>query len=141
MKCALNLIADYVLESDLIAVPNHFNMHNLKNNLLKLMIFETTFFDKCNIARFEWLILFLNLSPLKLLNKVWFETDLSKGARPSLLSSLLKKVLLNLDFFKLMRKNLLMENVHGRILKLGQWDLTLRRFLIRVDVLLALSCN
>ena len=74
-------------------------MHYLKDNLLKLVRFEASFFDKSNITRLERLILFLDLSPFKLLNKVGFETYLSESPRTGFLSSLLKKVLLDLDFF------------------------------------------
>ncbi len=73
-------------------------MHYLKDNLLKLVRFEASFFDKSNITRLERLILFLDLSPFKLLNKVGLETYLSESTRPGFLSSLLKKVLLDLDF-------------------------------------------
>jgi hypothetical protein len=90
-------------------------MHDFKDNLLKLVSFEATLFDKSNIARFEGLILFLDLNPFKLFNKVGLETYLAESTRPGFLSSLLKKVLLDLDFLKLVRENLLMENVDRRV--------------------------
>jgi hypothetical protein len=115
MKCSLNLIPNYIFECDLVTIANHLNMHDLKYNLLKLVSFEASLLDKCNIAWLERLILFLYLNPFKLLNEVGLETYLSESAWPSFLSSLLKKELLDLDFLKLVRENLLVENMHWGI--------------------------
>ncbi len=98
MKSCLNLIPNYIFECDLVAIANHLHMHYLKDNLLKLVSFEASLFDKRNIARFERLILFLDLDPFKLLNKVGLKTNLSESTRPGFFSSFLKKILLDLDF-------------------------------------------
>jgi hypothetical protein len=50
VKGCLDLIPNYVLESHLVAVANHLNMHNLKDNLFKLMSLKASFFDESNVA-------------------------------------------------------------------------------------------
>ena len=98
MKSCLNLIPNYIFECDLVEIADHLHMHNLKVNLLKLVSFEASLFDKRNIARLERLIFFLDLHPFKLLNEVGLKSYLSESTRPGFFSPLLKKILLDLDF-------------------------------------------
>ncbi len=95
----------------MIAVADHFNMHDFKNNLFDFVISEFTALDHLDASRLEWLILLSDLLSLELFDETGLEANLAKSSLPGFLTALLDQVLLNPQLLHLTRKCFLVKQV------------------------------
>ena len=56
MKSGLNLLPDYILEGDLVAVPDHLDMPDLQDYLGEFLSLEIASLDVADVSRLKGLI-------------------------------------------------------------------------------------
>lgn len=63
MKSGLNLLPDYILEGDLVAVTDHLDMPDLQDYLGEFLSLEIASLDVANVSRLKGLIGLHDLLP------------------------------------------------------------------------------